>query len=576
MSSLSPYLHRRGFSFNFRIAVPRDLRPALGLREVTKALPTNSKSAGALLALEAAVVVKRVFAELRARMENDEIKSVDELDNFLDELPNKPSNGEWRTLTEEELERERQKQRKAREPWVSEEKSKEFQEKLRQAREQLELDSLTRRYERALAAERDQRLRDAERARLEGEIQGLRRAIADLAQSLHGTAASDDAAATMSRTGASVSVAVVDHPTSDPVPTLDRVAKDFLTRHRRDKPAMLKKHQTVLPLLIGVVGNKPITEIKQADIKDFLNLVQKLPPRWSDECRRRKITAVKLAQEKHVKTMSPKTFDDTYKASLRVFLKDGKAQWQDQGFPTTLTTDGVAYQGDRREGENKQRAFREDELERLLNGPEMAKFAVNPELEHRYWMVYLGFYTGARVNELCQINPQVDVLQEAKTDIWHVAITEDTEGDERIKKSVKNEPSRRKVPLHPRLIEMGFLQYATRMKAAGAKLLFPEFKPSRGRASSDGEKWFRTFLRELGLRDETTRARLVGMHAFRHTLLTLAYNSNPRVDATPITGHRGGTGPVVAGYQDELSLENKLRILKSVQFGAIGSSKPLP
>lgn len=81
--------------------------------------------------------------------------------------------------------------------------------------------------------------------------------------------------------------------------------------------------------------------------------------------------------------MAPKTFDDTYKACLRTFLNDAKGQWQDEGFPTTLTTDGIAYQGDRLVGENKQRAFREDELDRLLNGPEMAKFALDPDVEHR-------------------------------------------------------------------------------------------------------------------------------------------------------------------------------------------------
>jgi hypothetical protein len=83
-------------------------------------------------------------------------------------------------------------------------------------------------------------------------------------------------------------------------------------------------------------------------------------------------------------------------------------------------------------------------------------------------------------------------------------------------------------------------------------------------ARSRSEKWFSNFLRELGLRDETVGARLVGMHAFRHTLMALAFNSNPPQDVTSITGHSGGAGPVVAGYQGKLWLTNQLRILKAV------------
>jgi integrase len=515
MTSRSPFLQRRGFSLNFRMAVPSDLRQALGLREVTKALPTSTRNTGALLALQAAVVVKRVFAELRAG---------------------------GMVMDKEKL-----------------------AELMRAKREQLRLDVLKDEHQAELAAERRRMLQAVDRARLEGENVALRRVFAELGRSGVIESATDSTTRAVAPPGPS-------SPAPLASPALGDVVKDFLKRHRRDKSAMLKKHNTVLPLLVEVVGNKPIAALKQADIKRFLDLVQKLPPRWRDECQRRGISVIALAAETHTKTMSPKSFDDSYKACLRAFLKDAKAQWQDEGFPTTLTTDGNVYKGDRVEGENKQRAFRQDELERLLNGPEMAAFALGPALEHRYWMVYLGFYTGARVNELCQINPHVDVLQEAKTGIWYVVIADDTEGDERIEKSVKNKASQRKVPLHPNLMRMGFLAYVDRVKASRAKLLFPAFKPSRSRASSDGEKWFREFLRELGLRDETAGARLVGMHAFRHTLMALAYNSDPRQDVTPITGHRGGIDPVVAGYQGELSLKNKLRILQAIDFGSVAKA----
>lgn len=355
---------------------------------------------------------------------------------------------------------------------------------------------------------------------------------------------------------------------SDSSPTFKMVVDGFLASYQSGKkPAMFKKLQPVLAMLLDVVGDKPVKDVKQADINDFFSLLEKLPPRWRDECKRRGLTVKQLAELDHPEALGPKSFDDTYKACVRAFLKVAKKDWQDQGFPTTLTTDGIEYQGDREEGERQQRHFRQAELERLFCGAEMRGFAADPEMAHRYWLPHVALFTGARVNELCQLNPQTDILEDPETGIHHFWITEDTEGDERIEKSTKNAVSRRKVPIHSKLIELGFLAYVERVKTGGAKLLFPAWKPSRGKASGEAEKWFRQFLRDIGLRDETRGARIVGMHAFRHTLLNRASNANPPLDATSITGHAGEVNAVVRGYQGELSLENKRRILESIPFG---------
>jgi integrase len=328
---------------------------------------------------------------------------------------------------------------------------------------------------------------------------------------------------------------------------------------------MFKKHQTVLPLLVASVGNKPVDQIKQADLNRFFQVVCKLPPRWADICRKRKITPIQLAALEQGE-LAPKTFEDTYKASVRVFLKAARRDWQDQGFPVHISVEGIAYSGEVGEGMNKQRAFRPDELRKLFTALHDAGHKADHESAHKYWLPYIGLYTGARVNEICQLNPTADILQEQGTGIWHFRFTEETEADARVRKSIKNSQSVRRVPVHPALIADGFLEYVEKQKKNGAKLLFPAWRPTRGRASPAAEKWFIDLLRELGLRDETAGARLVGMHAFRHLILHRAFNARPPVDVTPITGHADDAGAVVAGYRGEMLLENKLEILKRVDF----------
>ncbi len=505
MSRSFPFIQRRGFALHFRIAVPGDLRALIGLTEVTKALKTSDKRVAAPAALAYAAHVKRAYSLAReATVEMDE----DKLKALMAET------------------------------------------KLR-----LRLDERDDLHAEELDAQRTQHRADLAQLRLKTENDTLRRLLA------------------APRPVQVVSPAPVLPAAPGPQPRasspqLSKVVGAFLAGFPKKKAAaMFKKHGAVLPLMLDVVGDKPVHDLRQTDLNRFFALVQKLPPRWSDLCRQRGIKPAVLAEEVHIKTMAPKTFEDTYKACVRSFLRDARVQWQDEGFPVTLTTEGISYSGTRKPGENKQRGFTDNELVRLFGGEEMKLFAAQRDLENQFWLPQIGLHTGARVNEICQLNPQIDIRQEVDSGIWHFMFDQDTDGDERITKSVKNETSKRKVPIHSRLLSLGLLGYVDRVKASGAKLLFPAWKPSRGRASSAGEKWFRDFIVKAGLRDDTAGARLVGMHAFRSTLLERAFNSTPPLDATSITGHAGKVDAVVRNYQGELSLTNKQQILEAIDFG---------
>ncbi|MCG9115921.1 replication initiation protein [Laribacter hongkongensis] len=369
---------------------------------------------------------------------------------------------------------------------------------------------------------------------------------------------------------------------------LFEVVDDYLKQYpSQKKAAMFKKLQTVMPLFKDIVGNKPIHNLRQMDIIRFLETIQKLPPRWSDICRQKKIKPAELATM-GLGEMSPKTYDDTYKAAITPFLTWASTYWQDRGFPTTLTTKSINYTGSREAGEMQQRAFRKDELQRLFMGPEMRSFAEDATQAHQFWLPHLALFTGARVNELCQLNPKLDIRQDKDSGVWFLDITENTETDERVKKSVKTKPSKRKVPIHSQLVELGFLDYVKRVSGV-SKLLFHGFEPSRGRAAPLAADWFGEFLRELGLRDETPGARLVGMHAFRSTFLNAAMDLGV-VNAEAITGHAGKiTGlsaiqngqisgeasVVVRSYQGELGLKPKAEIVEKISFEGIRFFKPV-
>lgn len=509
MPRLAPYIQRRGYGLTFRIAVPADLRSIVGGCEITKALPTALKNQAAPMALELAATAKRLFCELRAHMKSSDKEKLLKI--------------------------------------------------AQQAKRKIEIVILNEEHQDELIEQRKQHIQEIKQVKLEVENAALKHALAS-ARTSHATTpppAPQNSPATLKATSAPMFKSVVD---------------GFLSKYSQGKKvAMYKKHKPVLTMLLDVVGNKPITELKQADINKFFDLLKNLPPRWDDECRKRKLTVRQLAELNLPKKLGPKTIEYTYIASVRPFLEAAKKDWQDQGFPLGLTTDGNEYQGDREAGESKQRAFTPSELKRLFEGEEMLGFAADKNLAHRFWLPHIGLFTGARVNEICQLNPQTDILQEPDSGIWYFWITKETEADAGIVKSVKTGDSR-KVPIHSKLIELGFCDYLKSVKAKGAKRLFPAWEPRKERASGEAEKWFRQFLRDTKLRDDTPKAKIVGMHAFRHTLLTQGALQKPALNLTSITGHaQNSVGAMGAakGYFDPAqlsSLSNRKELLDQLNY----------
>lgn len=359
-------------------------------------------------------------------------------------------------------------------------------------------------------------------------------------------------------------------PVPAPVPSkaskeetlLSHLVTRFLDKADQTRP-MYRKYSAVLPLFLEVVGDKPIDQLKQIDIENFCHFICRLPPRWTDQVRQRKISVVQLGQEDHEKTISPKTYEDTYVASLRPFLNEAVRVFGDQGFPRHLTTDGIAYTGTAKQGENKQRPLTEKEIKKLFEGEYLAKARQSEVTEHEFWFPMVGLYSGARVNEVCQLNPQCDIREEEG--VWVFDFTDEGEADDRVTKSVKNSTSRRMVPIHQKLLDLGFLKYVDRIRKTGAKLLFPQWTPSVGRASAGAREEFGKLLVKLGLRDDTPGKKVTGYHVFRSTMENRALNlevENIRV----IVGHAGNKTTVERGYEGQMAMETKKRILDRIWF----------
>ncbi len=98
--------------------------------------------------------------------------------------------------------------------------------------------------------------------------------------------------------------------------------------------------------------------------------------------------------------------------------------------------------------------------------------------DYKYWIPLVGVYTGMRLNEICQL--LVEDVQ-CIDGIWAINL------DDSNQKQLKNASSRRKMPIHTKLIELGFLEY---VEEQGAGRLFKSL-PQSGQGSYGTVKNYR-------------------------------------------------------------------------------------
>lgn len=133
-------------------------------------------------------------------------------------------------------------------------------------------------------------------------------------------------------------------------------------------------------------------------------------------------------------------------------------------------------------------------------------------LPYQKWGPLIAMLTGARANEIAQMELK-DIKQEKG--IWYFDINDETDKGSGVIKRLKNKASKRTIPVHSRLIELGLLDYVEELRKEGKKRLLHELTyQAKSGYARELSRWFNeTLLPALNLKkDELT------LHCFRHTM----------------------------------------------------------
>lgn len=162
-----------------------------------------------------------------------------------------------------------------------------------------------------------------------------------------------------------------------------------------------------------------------------------------------------------------------------------------------------------------------------------------------YWLPLLGLHCGARLNEISQL--YLDDVIEYGTGKFYIFVNDSTPDSANTKtpikahdKSIKNDNSKRVIPIHSMLIKLGLIDYIRALKTKGEERLFPEliYDETKGYGKAAG-RWFNEHF--LGKQLDLERNGMKTYHSFRHTFITSLINkAAPEYIISGIVGHERG------------------------------------
>lgn len=305
----------------------------------------------------------------------------------------------------------------------------------------------------------------------------------------------------------------------------DAIGKAGDPKHTGDVRARLAN-------FLRFVGDKPVRDISRDDIRDYRNVLDQLPKSFELKLKTRDMreaVAMNAARKQPLEVIGAQTINLKYLGPVRRLL-----QWLvDEGkIEKNLLLGLQSEQEADPDAKSKRLPFKPSQISALF-ALTAKETAVGPV----YWFPPVILFTGMRLNELAQLRtsdlrldyngrPHLNVLslvdEEEEADIAAKPNKSKTKG-----RRVKSAAGRRLIPVHPMLIEMGFLDFvASRGKRSGKDVqVFPELKadPSGRYSDAISKRLNRRIRDNLGITNK------------RYTAYSLRHNFRDACSSSGVT-----------------------------------------
>jgi len=318
-------------------------------------------------------------------------------------------------------------------------------------------------------------------------------------------------------------------------------AKTFFERKRIEgkKIKEIESDKRIVEEFIEIVGDIDFSTITKKEVSHYIDVQTKLPPNRKKSPKYRDLTI----KEVMGLNLSQKEIQTPQNINKRITKLSVFGNWGvRQGLLITNPFSGMKFSVKKQP--HTRQPFTAGELRIIFKPETYLKWTIHFSHPYRkdrvsnhlpyYWIFLLGIFSGMRTNEMCQI-----LLSQVKKEkgIWFIFI-EDSE-----ETKVKTENAIRKVPVHPQLIDLGFVDYVTAQKKSKRGRLFWELSEDRdGFASHVSRHYNQRFLPAVGVWKKYTKV----LYCTRHTFINKLYSE--MVDENVIK--------VLIGHEKEFTMKH--------------------
>lgn len=324
-------------------------------------------------------------------------------------------------------------------------------------------------------------------------------------------------------------------PKSEPSgPLFSKVHQEFLEFKIKEglSERLQNEYARFYEIWCLLVEDKPIEAYKASDIGRFIDRCYQLP-------RKNRAPYSKMSFKECLDydvppedCVQPKTVQGYYKWLQGVF-----------SYAKRDTVEYIQHSPCTIKREFKQRirgAFNSTELNKFET------FAMQTKSAWQKWSLLLAMYTGARRTEIYQLRKS-DIRREGAID--YILVT-----DEHESQRLKTENAKRRIPIHKRLIELGFLDY---VENTDERILY-EISSAESITS-----WFARLITKLDIPSVNELDEMRSFHSFRHTFISNIRNNHSFDLALlqQVVGHELSKGGITDKYTHKSTDLKRLKVV---------------
>ena len=294
----------------------------------------------------------------------------------------------------------------------------------------------------------------------------------------------------------------------------------FMSEKGDMRERSIQENRTSLNLLISSFGDIPIGEITKEKASILKSQIKELPKNRTKNPKYREkdfheLVKMKIPAREGIHT----TTINKYLGNLSSFLT-----WcVNNGYSNTNVFSGMKLPKKNKASSERDR-FTEQELKQIFSKKDYL-YATHPFIRKgkyaNYWVPLIGVFSGMRANEICSL--YLDNVKEIRGNHrekrWCFDIVQE---EDRPDKRLKNLSSRRIVPIHQTLLDLGFIDFLNLLKkkplttdGEKRKRLFEELPYKEGLYSRNISRfWNTSYLPKIGVKTNKN-----GFHSLRHTVI---------------------------------------------------------